>query len=64
MVKASPCSAFKVVKANLLLEFLVVPLDAPPQLGESNQLAVRHGRRQRRQVVLGRRLGLARPLAE
>ena len=31
MMKASPAAAFIMAKADLLLEFLIVPLDAPAQ---------------------------------
>ena len=37
MVEAAPTAAFKVVKAGLLLEFLVVAFDAPAQLGKIDE---------------------------
>jgi hypothetical protein len=33
VVEASPATAFVVTEADLLLELLIVPLDAPAQLG-------------------------------
>jgi len=38
VVKASPCSAFEVVEAELALHFLVVTLDTPAELQKSNEL--------------------------
>ena len=37
MVKASPAATFVVSEPDLLLELLVVALDAPAQLGEIDQ---------------------------
>jgi hypothetical protein len=36
MVESPPASALVVAKADLLLELLIVPLDAPAQLGKIN----------------------------
>ena len=36
VVKAAPRAAFEVVEAQLGLHLLVVPLDAPPQLGQAH----------------------------
>ena len=36
-MEAAPASAFEVAEAELLLEFLIVALDAPAQLGEIDQ---------------------------
>jgi hypothetical protein len=52
VVKAAPRSPLEVVEADLALEFLVVALDAPAQLHESRQLAIRRRRRQVRNVEL------------
>jgi hypothetical protein len=37
VMKASPRSAFEVVEAKLLLEFLVVALDAPAKFGQAHE---------------------------
>jgi hypothetical protein len=37
MVEASPCSAFEVIEADLLLELLIVALDAPAKFGEPHE---------------------------
>jgi hypothetical protein len=38
VVEASPPSAFEVVQADLILELLVVPFDAPTQLGKADEI--------------------------
>src|SRR3954469_24043392 len=52
MVKASPAPAFVVAEPQLLLELLIIPLNAPAQFGRVNQLAdcdrLRQGRSQYR----------------
>jgi hypothetical protein len=37
VVEAAPSSSFEVAEADLLLELLVIALDAPAQLGEVDQ---------------------------
>ena len=54
MVEASPPSAFVVTEADLLLEFLVIPLDAPAQLGLVDEVGERHILWQGREPVFGR----------
>ena len=44
MMKASPASAFEVVKAQLVLELLIVTLDPPAQHRELDQLGARLSR--------------------
>ncbi len=39
MVKTAPVAAFKMAQAKLLLEFLVIALDAPTQFGDRHQFA-------------------------
>ena len=51
MVEAAPTAAFKVVKAGLLLEFLVVAFDAPAQLGKIDETGKADVGRQARQLV-------------
>ncbi len=58
MMEATPPAAFKVPKPNLLLEFLIVALDTPAQLGEVDEFAEADIGWQRRQPILGR-LGFA-----
>jgi hypothetical protein len=48
MVKSSPSSSFVLIEAYLILEFLVVPLDAPTKFGNTNQFLELKGVRQRR----------------
>src|SRR5712671_2250957 len=54
MMEATPPAAFKVPKPNLLLEFLIVALDTPAQLGEVDEFAEADIGWQRRQPILGR----------
>ena len=61
-MKAAPSAPFEMPEADLLLELLIVALDAPAQLGEIDQAIEGDVVRQRREPVFGR-LGLAlRPL--
>ena len=41
MVKAAPTAPFEMAEPDLLLEFLIVALDAPAQLGEIDQTVER-----------------------
>lgn len=41
MMKASPAAAFIVAKADLLLEFLIIPLDAPAQFSGIDEMLER-----------------------
>ena len=62
MVKAAPASTLVVPQPDLLLELLIVPLNAPAQLGPVHKLGQCRVRRQGRQSVF-RRLPLSfRPL--
>src|SRR3984885_15933138 len=58
MMEAAPSAPFVVPEPDLLLEFLIVPFDAPTQLGEVDELAEADVRRQRREPIFGR-LGFA-----
>ena len=58
MVEAAPAAAFVVPEPNLLLELLVVALDAPAQLGEIDQALEGDLLGQAGKPVLGR-LGFA-----
>src|SRR3954464_11657330 len=62
MMEAAPAAAFVVAEADLLLEFLVIPLDHPPCLGDVDQLLQREARRQVGQPVLARLLSVLGPL--
>src|SRR5207247_9768022 len=64
MVKAPPASPFKMIEPQLVLQLLVVPLDAPAQHGELDQIGARRRRRQRGQPILDRGGFGARPLDE
>src|SRR6202789_2804506 len=62
VVEASPTSAFIVAQSQLLLEFLIIPLNPPAQLGGVDQFGDRRVGRQGGEPILAR-LGLAlRPL--
>src|SRR3954471_7742029 len=62
MMEAAPAAAFVVAETDLLLEFLVIPLDHPPCLGSMDKIAQRGARRQVGQPVLGGFLGAFGPL--
>src|SRR4029077_19481121 len=62
MVEATPSAAFKMPEPDLLLEFLIITLNAPTQLGGVNQIAQRNVSRQGRERVLGRFLLALGPL--
>jgi hypothetical protein len=53
MVKASPSASFEMPEADLLLEFLIVALDAPAQLGGVDQIAKRNASLQGREPIFG-----------
>jgi len=52
MVKAAPPASLEVPEPDLLLEFLIVALDPPPQLGGVNQTMQCDVWRQSREPVL------------
>ena len=54
MVEASPPSAFVVTEADLLLELLVIPLDAPAQLGLVDEVGERRVAWQGGEPIFGR----------
>jgi hypothetical protein len=56
MMEATPPAPFIMPEPNLLLEFLIIAFDAPPQLGGVDQIAERDVFRQGREPVLGRRI--------
>lgn len=58
MMEAKPAAPFEVPEPNFLLEFLVVALDAPTQLGKADELSEADILRQGREPAFGR-LGLA-----
>ena len=62
VMKAAPSAALEMAQPNLLLELLIIALDAPAQFGDVDQAIEGYGVWQRREPVFGR-LGLAlRPL--
>src|SRR5713226_9155964 len=62
MMKAAPATALEMVEPELILELLIVALDAPTQLGEADEVGDGRGLRQGREPIL-RGLGFApRPL--
>src|SRR5471032_2218378 len=62
MVKAEPSASFEMPEADLLLELLIIALDAPAQLGGIDQIAECDAARQGREPVLGRLLFALGPL--
>src|SRR6185437_5888341 len=61
VVEAAPSASLVVAESKLLLQILIITLDAPAQLGEIDQRLERRGRRQGREKVLGRLLLGRRP---
>src|SRR5262249_57627998 len=53
MVEAPPSSPLVMAEPDLLLEFLIVALDAPAQLGDVDEVAQGGALGQRREPVLG-----------
>src|SRR3979411_1517117 len=54
MMEAAPAAGLIVPKPDLLLELLIVPLDAPAHLGEIDKSAEADVRRQCREPIFGR----------
>src|SRR6202049_3896193 len=61
-MEAAPSAAFEVSEPNLLLELLIVALDAPAQLGKIDKRRKIDVFRQGREPVFGRRLFALGPL--
>ena len=54
MMESAPAAPFEMVQPELLLEFLIVALDAPAQFGHPDQLLDRGVGRERGQEILDR----------
>src|ERR687891_2952068 len=52
MMEAAPAAALEMVEPELVLELLIVALDAPAQLGEADEVGDGRRRRQRREPIL------------
>src|SRR3989304_858215 len=52
MMEPPPPAALEMIEPELVLELLIVALDAPAQLGEPNEVGDRRRRRERRQPIL------------
>src|SRR5712692_9739758 len=62
VMEAAPAAPLEMIEPELILELLIVALDAPAQLGQAGQLGDGRGLWQRREPIL-RGLGVApRPL--
>src|SRR3954451_5509136 len=61
VMKAAPAPPLKVAQTDLLLEFLIIPLDAPAQFRQINKVPQDGVLRQGREPVLGRPLLAFRP---
>ena len=53
MMEATPAAPFVMTEPDLLLEFLIVALDAPAQLGQIDELREADVLRQRGELVFG-----------
>src|SRR3989442_11061167 len=62
VMKATPPAPLEVIEPQLILEFLIIALDAPAQFGEAHELGDRRRRRQSREPILRGLGGAARPL--
>src|SRR3990172_2989259 len=62
MMEASPPAALEMVEPELILELLIVALDAPAQLGEADEGGDGRGLRQGREPILRGRVFAPRPL--
>ena len=62
MMEAAPSAPFEMPEPDLLLELLIVALDAPAQLGEIDQAVEGDVLRKRREPVFGRLVLALRPL--
>ncbi len=62
MMEATPPTSFIVSESDLLLELLIIALDAPAQLGGIDQIAECDAARQGREPILGRLLLALGPL--
>src|SRR5437588_4935157 len=62
MMEAAPATPFEMSEPDCLLEFLIVALDAPAQLGAVDQTMEGNVLRKRREPVLGRLLLALGPL--
>src|SRR3954462_5861766 len=60
-MKAAPAPPLKVAQTDLLLEFLIIPLDAPARFRQVNKVPQDGVLRQGREPVLGRPLLALRP---
>src|SRR5207342_416383 len=61
-MEAPPTAAFEMSEPDLLLELLIVPLDAPTQLRRVDQIRKGNVLRKRRKPVFGRLAFALRPL--
>src|SRR2546422_1061724 len=64
MMEAAPAPAFEVIQPQLVLELLVVPLDAPAQHRQADQVDRGRRRWQRGEPILDRRSFPPRPFDE
>src|SRR5260370_3526680 len=62
MMEAAPSAPFIVTKPDLLLEFLIVTLNAPAQFGGVDQIPERDVFRQGREPIFGWLIFALRPL--
>jgi hypothetical protein len=61
MVEAAPSPPFKMPEPDLLLEFLIVALDPPPQLGNVDEVTEHDVFRKSRQPIFDRLLLIVGP---
>src|SRR3989442_12303275 len=53
-MEPAPPTALKMVQPDLILQFLIVALDPPPNLGQADEVGERDAGGQRREPELGR----------
>src|SRR3989442_6852264 len=61
-MEPAPPTALKMVQPDLILQFLIVALDPPPNLGQADEVGERDAGGQRREPELGRHGFSRRPL--
>src|SRR5438552_18261053 len=64
VMEPPPAATFEMIETEFVLEFLVVPLDPPPQVSQTDERDQRGRLGQRREVVLRRRRFARRPLGQ
>src|SRR5882672_9901851 len=64
VMKAPPAAPLEMIEPELILEFLIIALDAPAEFGEAHEVGEGRRRRQRRAPMLPGLRVTARPLKQ